>query len=76
MSKEVIEFLKEYEKLCRKYKMGLAGCGCCGSPYLVKDEDYVPILWDIDYLPSMNKVRIEDETIKQHFEKEGENNEL
>ena len=28
------EFLKEYEKLCQKYKMGLKGCGCCGSPYL------------------------------------------
>lgn len=28
------EFLKEYELLCQKYKMGLVGCGCCGSPYL------------------------------------------
>lgn len=28
------EFLKEYEKLCRKYDMALYGCGCCGSPFL------------------------------------------
>ena len=31
---EEYKFLKEYEKLCQKYKMGLEGCGCCGSPYL------------------------------------------
>ena len=28
------EFLVEYEILCKKYKMGLKGCGCCGSPFL------------------------------------------
>lgn len=29
-----IAFLKEYEKLCNKYKMGIDGCGCCGSAFL------------------------------------------
>ena len=32
--KKEYEFLKEYEKLCQKHKMGLKGCGCCGSLYL------------------------------------------
>ena len=31
---EEIKFLKEYQKLCQKYKMGLWGCGCCDSPSL------------------------------------------
>lgn len=28
------DFLVEYEKLCKKYKMQIRGCGCCDSPYL------------------------------------------
>ena len=27
-------YLKEYEILCKKYNIGLQGCGCCGSPFL------------------------------------------
>lgn len=23
--------------LTRRYKVGIAGCGCCGSPFLYKD---------------------------------------
>lgn len=29
------EFIKELEQLSRKYGIAIAGCGCCGSPYLV-----------------------------------------
>ena len=28
------DFLVEYEKLCKKYKTQIMGCGCCDSPYL------------------------------------------
>ena len=31
---KIDNYLKEYEKLCKKYNIGLCGCGCCGSPYL------------------------------------------
>lgn len=51
MSKEE-EFLREYEKLCKKYKMGLQGCGCCGSPYL-KDIN------EINYNKKLDKIFIE-----------------
>ena len=50
MTKEC-EFLREYEKLCQKYGMGLIGCGCCGSPYL-NDID------DINYNKKLNKIFI------------------
>lgn len=30
----VKEFLKELSKLSRRYKVTIAGCGCCGSPFL------------------------------------------
>lgn len=33
---KVDNYLKEYEKLCKKYNIGLRGCGCCGYPYLSK----------------------------------------
>lgn len=35
INKKHIEFLKEYENLCKKYNMGLHGCGCCESPHLI-----------------------------------------
>lgn len=40
MKEETKEFLEEYEKLCQKYKRGLAGCGCCGSPQLVDEKGF------------------------------------
>lgn len=39
LNKNHIEFLKEYEKLCKKYNMGLYGCGCCESPCLIDCND-------------------------------------
>lgn len=35
----IIEFLKEYEELCKKYDMWISACGCCNSPYLVTRAD-------------------------------------
>lgn len=54
------EFLKEYELLCQKYKMGLCGCGCCGSPYLNEIDD-------INYDYELNKIIINHKTIDNYF---------
>jgi len=34
-------FIIELTALSRKYRVGIGGCGCCGSPYLtdLKPED-------------------------------------
>lgn len=55
------EFLKEYEKLCQKYGMGIRGCGCCGSPYLVLYGEK-----DITYIDNVN---FEDNIVKVDFNK-------
>lgn len=36
MTPNEIEFLKELDKLSRKYKIAVGGCGCCSSPFLEK----------------------------------------
>ena len=48
MREEVKNFLEEYEKLCKKYEMGLVGCGCCGSPALVDKKGFT-IYDDVNY---------------------------
>lgn len=55
INKKHIKFLKEYEKLCKKYNMGLIGCGCCESPYLLdysieKEGDFVDDLENINFV--------------------------
>lgn len=55
-------FLKEYEKLCQKYKIGLKGCGCCGSPYLNDINE-------INYNEKFNKIIING----QGYQKENPN---
>lgn len=49
-------FLREYEYLCQKYKMGLQGCGCCGSPFLKRNN--LEFIDDINYNKRLNKVVI------------------
>lgn len=44
-------FLKEYELLCQKYKMGLQGCGCCQSPWLNE-------IGEVNYNEKINRVFI------------------
>lgn len=34
MQPKLKEFLDELSKLTQKYEMAIAGCGCCGSPYI------------------------------------------
>lgn len=36
---KVAAFLKELSALTRRYKIGIAGCGCCGSPFLTFVRD-------------------------------------
>ena len=70
--KEVIEkikiekqFLKEYELLCQKYKMGLKGCGCCHSPWLNHIED-------VNYNEKFNKIFIGGDGYWNEVEFKGE----
>jgi len=64
MLDKIKEFLVEYDKLCQKYHMGLDGCGCCGSPYLIYDENYYKnneydeSIANINYNNVVNKVFI------------------
>ena len=45
MSKE-IEFLKDYEKVCRKHGFYLHGCGCCESPSVEEIKEKALLAWD------------------------------
>lgn len=65
---KIKRFLEDYKKLCQKYKMGLRGCGCCGSPYL--DSDHYNIddsVDDINYKAKENTVTISYKTIEEYF---------
>jgi len=39
MSDTKEKFLKEYEILCKKYKIIIDGCGCCGSPFIYSEKE-------------------------------------
>lgn len=59
--KKVIEFLRDYTVLCKKYKIGLNGCGCCGSPFLkYRYENKKRYICDINYDDEKNDVIIGD----------------
>ena len=58
------DFLKEYELLCQKYKMGLRGCGCCYSPWLNE-------IGEINYNEKLNKVLIGGDGFWKERELEG-----
>ena len=62
----VINFLKEYQDLCQKYKMGLKGCGCCGSPYLDFDDNYNDVNC-INYNNEENCIEIDDITLNKYL---------
>lgn len=48
---KVIEFLKEYKRICEKFGIVIGACGCCNSPWLTVpyDEDN-DIPWQIKHL--------------------------
>ena len=62
-----IEFLKEYEKLCQKYKMGISACGCCDSPFLINHENEVEIT-NIKYNKRLDIVTVEDMDLDKYIE--------
>ncbi len=35
------EFLEKLSLLTKEYGISINGCGCCGSPYLVAEEEVV-----------------------------------
>ena len=65
---DVLKFLKEYQELCQKYKMGLRGCGCCGSPYLWNSDRDID-LEDINYDEKLNIVIVSDTSIDELLDK-------
>ena len=36
--KELESFLSELTALCDKYNLYIGGCGCCGSPWIMREE--------------------------------------
>lgn len=65
---DTLKFLKEYQELCQKYKMGLRGCGCCGSPYLWNADRTIDID-DVNYNEEKNIVQISDTSIDELLDK-------
>ena len=61
----MVKFLKEYQTLCQKYKMGLEGCGCCGSPFIEIDNE---CLHHIDYDYKTDKVKLYDDNERKEVE--------
>jgi len=43
-------FLREYEKLCKKYGVFIDACGCCNSPWMVLAKDELDIDLHIEHL--------------------------
>lgn len=41
MKRDYINFMNEVAVVCKKYGIGINGCGCCGSPYLVANGECV-----------------------------------
>lgn len=35
---EIKNFLLDYLELCLKYNLQLSACGCCNSPYLIRNK--------------------------------------
>jgi len=68
MEGNIISFLKEYEQLCKKYKMGIQGCGCCGSPYLIYYKDnQIQYINDVLYDDDLDKITIEDKDLEEYI---------
>lgn len=65
---DTLKFLKEYQELCQKYKMGLRGCGCCGSPYLCNYDRSIDIE-DVNYNEKKNIVQISGTPIDELLDK-------
>lgn len=34
--------IEEIEAICQKYKVNIAGCGCCGSPWMSDADESSP----------------------------------
>lgn len=49
MSDRTTEFLKELTELTNKYRIEIAGCGCCGSPWLDDSATGKAIAFDLIY---------------------------
>lgn len=66
---ELKAFLEEYETLCQKYRFSIEGCGCCGSPYVFREDDghfnYLIDEINFDYIE--NRVKIGNLTIEEFY---------
>lgn len=64
MNEKEIAFIKELEKLSKKYGISIAGCGCCGSPRLTemsgKDFDDEAGYCNVDQLTYVSQEDIYD----------------
>lgn len=60
------EFLAELSKLSSRHKIGIAGCGCCGSPWLYHDESIRGGKYEFDaHKPYQNIVFVSKKAVKK-----------
>lgn len=46
------KFLLDYLNLCLKYNIKISACGCCNSPYLLRNDlvDFVAYTVDVEHI--------------------------
>ena len=74
------EFMRELTKLTRRYGIAIWGCGCCGSPKLVKAEDVEnpKVGYDVNVYDGVEEIHWATEEWQEHERKyrTGESHEL
>lgn len=68
MKDNIINFLKEYEQLCKKYKIGLDARDQYPDLYVFdKDSEKFIIIQSIYYNEELNKLIIDDKDLEEYI---------
>ena len=61
MEKDIEEFLEKLSELSNNYGLYISGCGCCGSPYIVRMDDDIILCDYLNYCTTQNIYEVGDE---------------